>query len=155
MGFSRQEYWSGLPFPPPGDLLDPGIETESLASPVLAGGFFTTMPPGKPLSTAEPYGKRSQKWLPLDPNHLDMEHNWNPRLTSVPSEQAHWLLSPFFFKLWKNTHNVKFTFVITSALRHLHCATINLQNSSHHFFFNLAVLALSCNVKDFFVCLFV
>ena len=42
MGFSRQEYWSGLPFPPPGDLPDSGIEPVSLVSPVLAGGFFTT-----------------------------------------------------------------------------------------------------------------
>ena len=45
MGFSRQEYWSELPFPPPGDLPDPGIEP---ASPALAGGLFTTEPPGKP-----------------------------------------------------------------------------------------------------------
>ena len=44
MGFSRQGYWSGLPFPPPGDLPDPGTET---TSPVVAGGFFTTEPPGK------------------------------------------------------------------------------------------------------------
>ena len=42
MEFSRQEYWSGLPFPLPGDLPDPGIEPESLAFPALAGGFFTT-----------------------------------------------------------------------------------------------------------------
>ena len=42
MGFSKQEYWSGLPCPPPGDLLDPGIELESLMSPALAGRFFTT-----------------------------------------------------------------------------------------------------------------
>ena len=45
MGFSRQEHWSGLPFLPPGDLPDPGIETVSHA---LAGRFFTTEPPGKP-----------------------------------------------------------------------------------------------------------
>ena len=45
--FSRQEYWSGLPFVTLGDLLDPGIEPTSLASPVLAGGFFTTLSPGK------------------------------------------------------------------------------------------------------------
>ena len=44
MGFSRQEYWSGLPCPPPGDLPDPGIEPASLMSPALAGGFFTTSP---------------------------------------------------------------------------------------------------------------
>ena len=48
MGFSRQEYWSGFPFPPPGDLPDPGIELASLMSPVLAGGFFTTSATWKP-----------------------------------------------------------------------------------------------------------
>ena len=42
MGFSRQEYWSGLPLPSPRDLPDPGIEARSLVSPALAGGFFTT-----------------------------------------------------------------------------------------------------------------
>ena len=45
MGFPRQEYWSGSPFPFPGDLLDPGIESTSLA---LAGRVFTTELPGKP-----------------------------------------------------------------------------------------------------------
>ena len=40
MGFPRQEYWSGLPCPPLGDLPDPGIEPASLASPALAGRFF-------------------------------------------------------------------------------------------------------------------
>ena len=42
MGFSRQEYWSGLPFPPQGDLPDPGIEPVSLMSSALAGRFLTT-----------------------------------------------------------------------------------------------------------------
>ena len=45
MGFYRQEYWSGLPFPPPRDLPDPGLEP---TSPALPGGFFTTKSPGKP-----------------------------------------------------------------------------------------------------------
>ena len=45
MGFPRQEYWSGLPFPPPEDLLDPGIEP---TSPALASVFFTTEPSGNP-----------------------------------------------------------------------------------------------------------
>ena len=44
IGFHRQD-WSGLPFPSPGDLLDPGIKP---VSPALAGGFFTTELPGKP-----------------------------------------------------------------------------------------------------------
>ena len=46
--FSRQEYWSGWPFPSPGDLPDSGIEPVALESPALAGRFFTTEPPGKP-----------------------------------------------------------------------------------------------------------
>ena len=46
MGFARQEYWSGLPFPPPGDLPDTGIEPMTLVSPALAGGFFTREPQG-------------------------------------------------------------------------------------------------------------
>ena len=46
MGISGQGYWNGLPFPPPGYLPDPGIESESL---VLAGGFFTTAPSEKAL----------------------------------------------------------------------------------------------------------
>ena len=45
MGFSRQEYWRGLPFPSPGDLPDPGIKPGSLA---LEAGALTSKPPGKP-----------------------------------------------------------------------------------------------------------
>jgi len=48
MGFSRQGYWSGLPFPLPGDLPDPGIKPASLVSPELADGFFTIASSGKP-----------------------------------------------------------------------------------------------------------
>ena len=48
MEFSRQEYWSGLPFPTPGYLPDWGIKPISLMSPALTGRFFTTVPPGKP-----------------------------------------------------------------------------------------------------------
>ena len=44
MGLPRREYWSGMPFPSPGDLSDPEIKSSSLA---LAGGFFTTEPPGE------------------------------------------------------------------------------------------------------------
>ena len=46
MGFSRQEYWSGLPFPSPGDLPNPGIEPRS---PTLQADALTSAPPGKPL----------------------------------------------------------------------------------------------------------
>ena len=47
MGFSRQEYWSRLPFPTSGDVADPGIKPTFLVSPALAGELFTTEPPGK------------------------------------------------------------------------------------------------------------
>ena len=47
-GFSRQEYWSGLPFPSPGDLPDPGIEPRS---PALQADALTSEPPGKPLNS--------------------------------------------------------------------------------------------------------
>ena len=49
MGFPRQEYWSGFPLPASGDLPDPKIEPKSLVSPALAGGFFPTSLPGKPI----------------------------------------------------------------------------------------------------------
>ena len=48
IGFSRQVYWSGLPFPAPGGLPHPWVKSESPVSPAFAGGFFTTEPPGKP-----------------------------------------------------------------------------------------------------------
>ena len=47
MEISRQEHWSGLPFPSPGDLTNPGIKPMSLVSAALAGEFFTPMTPGK------------------------------------------------------------------------------------------------------------
>ena len=50
MGFPRQEYWSALPFLPPGDIPDQGIEFASLVSPALAGKFFATKAAGKPRS---------------------------------------------------------------------------------------------------------
>ena len=52
MGFPKQEYWSGMPLPSPGDLPKPGFKLASLA---LAGRFFTTEPPGKPLHLWEPW----------------------------------------------------------------------------------------------------
>ena len=59
MGFSKQEYWSGLPFPSLGDLSDPGIECMFSA---LAGGFFAIEPPGKPLWFKTEQQKEWGKW---------------------------------------------------------------------------------------------
>ena len=55
LGFSGQEYWSGLPCPSPGDLPEPGIKPESLRSPALAGRFFTTSTIWEALSNAVYY----------------------------------------------------------------------------------------------------
>ena len=62
MEFHRQEYWSGLPFPPPGDRPNPGMEPRSSASASLAGRFFTTEPPGKPQFDNKPEIKRNIKF---------------------------------------------------------------------------------------------
>ena len=54
MGFPRKEYWSGLPFPPPGHLPDPGIKPTSPMSPALAGGIFTSEQPGNVTGESAP-----------------------------------------------------------------------------------------------------
>jgi len=58
MGFSRQEYWSGLPFPSPGDLPDPGIEPRS---PALLADALTSEPPGKPTTSSNSACSMNQK----------------------------------------------------------------------------------------------
>ena len=60
MEFPRQEYWGGLPFPPLGDSPDPGIPP---VFPTLAGGFFTTEPPGKSFNSIHPWKKTCPKLL--------------------------------------------------------------------------------------------
>ena len=68
MGFPRQEYWSGLPFPPPEDVPDPGIEPMSPASPELQVDSLSTGPPGKPRES-----KRQSKKISLDMS--ETQHN--------------------------------------------------------------------------------
>ena len=82
MEFSRQEYWSGFPFPPPEDLPDPGIKPVSPASPVLAGKFFTTVPPGK-----------------LQPTSADTIFKWN--ISAI--KFTHRILESYLFFLLNST----------------------------------------------------
>ena len=81
MGFSRQEYWSELPCPPPGDLSHPGIEPASLTSPALAGGFFTSSANQKALAMHLPVWK-------------DVILLWKTDFQSPPSS-AHLFYHPF------------------------------------------------------------
>ena len=67
MGFSRQEYWSGLPFSPPGDLPGPGIEPVSPTSPTLAGGFFSSS------ATWVPGRKKHTEIQPCSPGSYSMD----------------------------------------------------------------------------------
>ena len=72
-GIPRQGSWSGLPFPSPGDLPDPGIE---LTSPALAGGFFTREPLGKPLKLFVSFSKYSRNTVvvvTVDVNDIEAE----------------------------------------------------------------------------------
>ena len=79
MGCPRQEYWNALPFPSPGDLPDPGIESES---PALAGGFFTTEPP---VARTDLMEGREVRALHISPNSATDNLNdlgWAPSLSS-------------------------------------------------------------------------
>ena len=76
MGFSRQEYWSGLPFPSPGDLPDPGIEPRS---PTLQSDALTSAPPGKPLKGGGP-AKQNQK---VKRTAVLPAHQGNPELQTI------------------------------------------------------------------------
>ena len=68
MGFSRQEYWSGLLLPLPGDIPDPGIKTVSSLAPAIVGGFFTTESPRKPLSPAVYSNYSTPKQMKINSN---------------------------------------------------------------------------------------
>jgi len=94
MGFPRWKYWSGLPFPSPGDLPDPGIE---LMSPALASGFFTTQPPGKfPLH----YEKESivTQSCPTLCNSMDYSPPGSSVHGVLQARILKWITIPFFRK---------------------------------------------------------
>ena len=82
MGFSRQEYWNGLPFPSAGELPNPGINPTSLTSPALAGGFFPGGPPGKPLHATEgsilKHKSDHVTSAPVSPSHPIKKHATYP-----------------------------------------------------------------------------
>ena len=89
MGFSRQEYWSGLPCPPPGDLPDPGMEPTSLTSPALAGGLFTTSATWEAL-----------QWSPVVAKLMKYDWPHSRRLGHYTQDVTGWQWFPREPRLW-------------------------------------------------------
>ena len=83
MGFSKQEYWSGLPCPPPGGLPAPGIEPASLMSPALTGRFFITSTTWEAASNAE--GTAEPVLTEVTSGEDDKEQRTNTRLANSTS----------------------------------------------------------------------
>ena len=100
MGFPSQEYWSGLPFPSPGDLPGPGTEPES---PALGGVFFSTEPPRKTLRNVQQQHNPTTSpvlFSPLGPGSDQQEEQtsdppgrapakWHPAMPTLPAPSAH------------------------------------------------------------------
>ena len=84
LGFSRQEYWNGLPFPLPGALPISGIEPMSPVSPALVGRFFTTTPPGKPIAA---YTEPRSMAYGVNPTHRTTAQGQGKRMTQGMSRR--------------------------------------------------------------------
>ena len=105
LGFPRQEYWSAWPSPSPEGLPDPGIEP---ASPVLAGGFFTTEPPGKPSSEALNFRKLSEspvsQWYGNNEGNFYIIINLGPGMKFQAYSKSE---TYFFLKLYLQVNVIK------------------------------------------------
>ena len=93
MGFSRQEYWSGLPFPSPGDLPNRGIEPTCLISPALAGRLFTTSPTGEALPLQVSLAQLQAHW-PHCFWSMPRTSSWSEYLPETPPREQTAHLSP-------------------------------------------------------------
>ena len=106
MGFTRRAYWSGLPCPHPGDLPDPGIEPMSLVSPAVANKFFTTTPPGKPLSQNAAAAAKSLQSCPTLCNPIDGSPPGSPIPGILQARTLEWV-AVSFSNAWKWKVKVK------------------------------------------------
>ena len=113
VGFPRQENWGGLPFPPSGDLPDPGIEPES---PVLADGFFTIKQPGKPKIILQ---FKLIRYYRYD-NGCRTIHNI---LTGLTSGMRHGHILGKFYKWWKGILALPYTMLLSHFSPVRLCAT--------------------------------
>ena len=95
LAFPRQEYWSGLPFPTAGDLPHPETEPVSLASPALAGGFFTLVPPGKPITKTTT--DHNYFWFCSSNSINVFTISPSSTVSLVFSKEKPWIFSPWFY----------------------------------------------------------
>ena len=100
MEFSRQEYWSGLPFPSPGDLPDPGIEP---GSPALQADALTSQPPGKPHMYKEPSKLNTQS---SRKQAKEMKCHWRGYTNDKHTKRYLILLAITHLSKWLNTSNL-------------------------------------------------
>ena len=114
MGFSRQEYWRGFPFPPPGDHPHPGTELVSPASPALASRFFTTVLPEKASAKAQSYLSSSLSPFPgfciYEHPHLSF-YDFFTSFTFIGPSQLH-----YFFRLTDLVHGLPARIVPSSEI---------------------------------------
>ena len=106
MGFSRQEYWSGLPFPSPGDLPKPRMEP---SSPALAGRFYTTELPGKPVVYLENKGNRHQwcKTFSRQPWATEEQLCFIKKKITKNITKGHWKVGLFNLQISTLIHGLK------------------------------------------------
>ena len=113
MRFPRREYWSGLPFPPPGDLPDSGIDPSSPVPPALAGGFFITEPPWEAPILHLILAKR--------PKSKAACRQWTSKMNASPAERGGNDSSPWGCTHWQHpplgAHDTKETPVLTVPRR--------------------------------------
>ena len=124
MGFSRHEYWSKLPSPPPGDLPKPGIEPMSLMSPALAGRFLTTSTTWKPISGERTWIKMTEVSFSAHQIGKHFKHGKHPVLISMSISRYSCIMELICFTLFIQ-RNVTKTLQILNALQ----VGIDCQNS--------------------------
>ena len=89
MGFSKQEYWSGLPFPSPGDLPNPRIEPATPVSPTLAGGFFNTCATWETLFKVKSYPSGDFAGGPVAKTEFPVQGDWVQSLVRELDSTCH------------------------------------------------------------------
>ena len=119
--FSTQGYWSGLPFPPPEDLPNPGIEPASLASPTLAGGFFTTIPWEVTGHQLEKYNSFLLAFSHEISSHWDTNLNvWSFSFTGNNRDRINvFIYGHFYVRIFSSV-----SYIFLNFLSHLTCCCI-------------------------------